>query len=103
MKLTDDILTQIGIKNPLHRMQLVNMRDDLLAQQEQDAVGSPATQLTPAASGALPRDAGSPLTGSPVTSKPSSPTPLFVAPLHSPKVMQACLRGWMFGSSLSDA
>ena len=96
MKLTDDILSQIGIKNPLHRMQLINTRDDLLAQQEQDAAGSPARQLTPAASGALPRDVGSPLTGSPVTSKPSSRTPSFVAPLHSPKVMQACLHGQIF-------
>lgn len=89
MKLTDDILTQIGIKNPLHRMQLVNTRDDLLAQQEQDTAVSPARKPTPAAGNAPLRDGGSPLTGSPVTSKPSSPNPSFVAPLHSPKVQSA--------------
>ena len=38
LKLDDDILAQIGIKNPLHRMQLINLRNDLLTQQEQDAV-----------------------------------------------------------------
>lgn len=87
MKLTDDILTQIDIKNPLHRMQLINTRDDLLAQQEQDAaVTSPATQL---AGSSHPRDAGSPLTESPVTSKAASPTPSFIAPQHSPKVQHA--------------
>lgn len=88
MRLTDDILTQIGIKNPLHRMQLINTRDDILAQQEQDAaVLSPATQL---ADSSHPRSAGGPLTESPVTSKPSSPTPSFVAPQQSPKVQHAC-------------
>lgn len=66
MKLTDDILTQIGIKNPLHRMQLINTRDDLIAQQEQDTAV---------------RD-----TDSPVMPKPSSPTLSFVTPQHSPKV-----------------
>ena len=87
MKLTDDILAQIGIKNPLHRMQLVNTRDDLLAQQQQDADVSPSKQL---AGSSHPRDAGSPLTESPVTSKASSPTPSFIAPQHSPKVRHAC-------------
>ena len=88
MKLTDDILAQIGIKNPLHRMQLINTRDDLLAQQDQDAgVLSPATQL---AGSCHPRDAGSPLTESPITSKTSSPTPSFIAPQHSPKVQHVC-------------
>ena len=87
MKLTDDILTQIGIKNPLHRMQLINTRDDLLTQQDQDeAVVSPATQLT---GSSHHKDVGSPLTGSPVTSKPASPTPSFIAPQHSPKVQHA--------------
>ena len=66
MKLTDDILAQIGIKNPLHRMQLINTRDDLIAQQEQDTAVKD--------------------TDSPIMSKPSSPTPSFVTPQHSPKV-----------------
>lgn len=87
LKLTDDILAQIGVKNPLHRMQLINTRDDLLAEQEQDAAVLPAAaQVT----GSSPRDAGSPHTDSPVTSKPSSPTPSYIVPQHSPKVQHAC-------------
>jgi len=74
MKLTDDILTQIGIKNPLHRMQLINTRDDLIAQQEQDTAV---------------RD-----TDSPVMPKPSSPTLSFVTPQHSPKVSSNVLMFW---------
>ena len=84
MKLTEDILTQIGIKNPLHRMQLINTRNDLIAQQEQDTAVSPSLQPTPS-SNSLVRD-----NGSPVPSKPASPTPSFAAPQHSPKVSSAC-------------
>ena len=84
MKLTEDILTQIGIKNPLHRMQLINTRNDLIAQQEQDTAVSPSVQLTPSSTGPV-RD-----NGSPVPSKPSSPSPSFAAPQHSPKVSSAC-------------
>ena len=91
MKLTDDILSQIGIKNPLHRMQLINTRDDLLTQQQQDSPISPASQLMPAASSAPPHDAGSPTTESPSTSKTSSPSPSFVVLMHSPKVPQTWL------------
>ncbi len=74
MKLTDDILAQIGIKNPLHRMQLINTRDDLIAQQEQDTAVKD--------------------TDSPIMSKPSSPTPSFVTPQHSPKVSSNSLIVW---------
>lgn len=88
MKLTDDILSQIGVKNPLHRMQLINTRDDLLAQQEQDAAVSPARQLTSTTASSHGMDAGSPLRESPVTSKTSSPTPSFIAQ-HSLKVWHA--------------
>ena len=88
MKLTDDILIQIGIKNPLHRMQLINTRDDLLAQQEQDTAVSPSVQLTPAQNRPLVE------TASPSNSKPASPVPSFAMPHHSPKVtayQSACM------------
>lgn len=85
MKLTEDILTQIGMKNPLHRMQLINTRDDLLVQQEQDTAVSPTRQLTTSTSSGPIRDSSSP-----VTSKPASPTPSFVTPMHSPKVITTC-------------
>ena len=93
MKLTDDILSQIGIKNPLHRMQLINTRDDLLAQQDHDAAVSPTRQLASTDGSSHRTDAGSPLHESP--SKPSSPTPSFMAPQQSMKVWRAsrlCVR-----------
>lgn len=65
MQLDDEILAQIGIKNPLHRMQLINARNDLLAQQDQS---SGSTSGSPAASGSR--------SGSPAASKPASPTPM---------------------------
>ena len=69
MKLDDEILAQIGIKNPLHRMQLINARNDLLAQQEQDTA-SPVASPTQ-----LLQSPGS-RNGSPATaSKPASPAP----------------------------
>ncbi len=74
MKLTDDILAQIGIKNPLHRMQLINTRDDLIAQQQEDTAVKE--------------------TDSPIMSKPSSPNPSFVVPQHSPKVSSNDLLVW---------
>ncbi|KAL0028676.1 hypothetical protein WJX79_009990 [Trebouxia sp. C0005] len=88
MKLTDDILTQIGIKNPLHRMQLINTRDDLIAQQEQDTAVKD--------------------TDSPIMSKPASPTPSFVTPQHSPKgkgpiLMKSFSRSQMNGTSNSSS
>lgn len=105
MKLTDDILSQIGIKNPLHRMQLINTRDDLLAQQDQESAVSPARQLASTAGSSHHTDAGSPLHESP--SKPSSPTPSF-APQQSmkgkgPILMRSFSRGQMTGSSTSSS
>ena len=74
MKLTDDILAQIGIKNPLHRMQLINTRDDLIAQQQEDTAVKE--------------------TDSPIMSKPSSPNPSFVVSQQSPKVSSNDLLVW---------
>ena len=82
VKLSEEILAQIGIKNPLHRMQLINTRDDLLAQQEQSNACSSPSQLSPS-----PSSGTVPYTATPSTSKPSSPSPSFIAPLHSPKVI----------------
>ena len=85
MQLDEEILAQIGIKNPLHRMQLINARNDLLTQQEPDT-GSPVASPTQLHQSPSSRS-GSPAAS---TSKPASPLPS-LSTLLAPRVC-CCLR-----------
>ena len=56
LQLTDALLEQVGVKNPLHRLQLLGRRDDVVMQQKAAAEAAAPPQAVTAApvNGSLP-------------------------------------------------
>ena len=56
LQLTDALLEQVGVKNPLHRLQLLGRRDDVVTQQKAAAEAAAPSHAATAApvNGSLP-------------------------------------------------